>query len=376
MPANENKGYVQGRIDRLRGELSDRGMDAMYVRDASDVAWLTAFQGVFDGEDAHAVYVDAHSSVVHTDSRYSAAFEHAAKKGPWSVDSQAIGHAKWLSGLIDDRAGSMSLGIDQRISLGEFRGLEKDLAGGPAVGVDMVETDGLVLGLRAVKDEFEISRLRAAQAITDAAFAYILTYMKPGMTERQVQVELEDYMLRHGASGLAFSSIVATGANGASPHCIPGDSKLEAGQCVVMDFGARAGGYCSDMTRVVFLGQPDARMKDAYVVLREANESVERMLRPGVTGAQAHQLALDVLEAGGFGGKMGHSLGHGVGIDVHEQPVLSPRNERELVSGNVVTVEPGIYLEGQFGMRLEDCGVITDDGFQVFTQSSHDMSII
>ena len=200
--------------------------------------------------------------------------------------------------------------------------------------------------------------------------------MRPGMTERQVQVELEDFMVRHGASGLAFTSIVACGAHGASPHAVSGDTRLEAGQCVVLDFGARAQGYCSDMTRVVFLGEPSAAMRHAYAVLREANETVEAMLLPGVTGAQAHAKAEEILAAGGFAGKMGHGLGHGVGIDIHEQPNLSPRNEKPLVAGNVVTVEPGIYLEGEFGMRLEDFGVITERGFQVFTQSSHEMVII
>ena len=239
-----------------------------------------------------------------------------------------------------------------------------------------METEGLCVNLRAVKDASEIARMRAAQAITDAAFAHIVGYMRPGTTERQVQVELEDFMVRHGASGLAFTSIVACGAHGASPHAVSGDTRLEAGQCVVLDFGARAQGYCSAMTRVVFLGEPSAAMRHAYAVLREANETVEAMLLPGVTGAQAHAKAEEILAAGGFAGKMGHGLGHGVGIDIHEQPNLSPRNKKPLVAGNVVTVEPGIYLEGEFGMRLEDFGVITERGFQVFTQSSHEMVII
>ena len=169
---------------------------------------------------------------------------------------------------------------------------------------------------------------------------------------------------------------MACGANGASPHAIPGDTRLEAGQCVVMDFGARARGYCSDMTRMVFIGKPDARMVQAYRVLREANERVEAMLAPGVSGAAAQRLAEDILAEGGFAGKMGHALGHGVGLDIHESPVLAHRNNAPLQCGNVVTVEPGIYIEGEFGMRLEDFGVITEKGFEVFTQSPHDMVII
>ena len=200
--------------------------------------------------------------------------------------------------------------------------------------------------------------------------------MRPGMTEREVQIELEDFMRRHGAEGLAFPSIVAAGANGASPHAIPGQTVLEAGQCVVLDFGARAHGYCSDMTRTVFLGQPSQKMRDAYAAIRSANEQVEAALKPGVTGKVMHELAERALADAGFAGKMGHSLGHGVGIDIHEQPALSPRNEQPLVPGNVVTVEPGIYLPGEFGMRLEDFGVITPDGFEVFTRSTHDPVIL
>ena len=199
------------------------------------------------------------------------------------------------------------------MTLAAFRALEGALAKAPA-SPQLLETSGFVRSLRAVKEPSEVARMKAAQAITDAAFSYIVTYMKPGMTERQVQIELEDWMLRHGASGLAFSSIVACGANGASPHAIPGEAQLEAGQCVVMDFGARAHGYCSDMTRTVFIGQPDARMRAAYETLREANERVEAAIKPGVTGAQMHQMAEDALAAGRIrrqdGTRVGSWRGH------------------------------------------------------------------
>ena len=237
-------------------------------------------------------------------------------------------------------------------------------------------THDVVLGLRAVKDEGEIARLKAAQAITDAAFSYIIGFIKPGMTEREVQLELENFMLRHGAEDVAFRSIVATGENGADPHAVPGATKLEAGQCVVMDFGAKLRGYCSDMTRMVFLGEPDAKKADAYRVLRHANETVEAALVPDMTGKEAHELAERLLAEGGYAGKMGHGLGHGVGIEVHELPLLNARYDTPLAPGNVVTVEPGIYLPGEFGMRLEDFGVITKTGYEVFTQSTHEMVVL
>ena len=369
----------------MREAAAQAGIRTFMVRDTASIEWLTAFDNVFDDEQAHALLVTPHDAVLHTDSRYAgAARKAAAGEGVIIVDDARTGHGAWVADVFAARhanaAGGVApadivLGIEDSMTLAGFRALERALAEAPAAP-QLRETTDFVRALRAVKEPAEVARMKAAQAITDAAFSYIITFMKPGMTEREVQVELEDWMLRHGASGLAFSSIVATGANGASPHAIPGETKLEAGQCVVMDFGARAHGYCSDMTRTVFIGQPDAKMHSAYDTMRQANERVEAALRPGVTGADMHQLAEDVLAAGGFAGKMGHGLGHGVGIDIHEEPVLSPRNAAPLAPGNVVTVEPGIYLEGEFGMRLEDFGVVTEEGFDVFTQSTHEMVIL
>lgn len=384
------------RIARLRAACAEAGIDAFYVRGTSNIAWLTAFDGVFDDEAAHALVVTPERAVLHTDSRYTLACEAAARNTVIEVDAARRAHADVAAEIVRDAADGLSaeprrfvLGIEDDMTLAEFRRLECAFAAGegaPKDGaegtlavplrVEMRETSGFVFGLRAVKDTAEVERMKAAQAITDAAFAHIVAFMRPGMTERAVQIELEDFMRRHGADDLAFSSIVATGANGASPHAIPGDTVLEAGQCVVLDFGAKARGYCSDMTRTVFLGTPEGKMLRAWEALRAANEAVEAALRPGVTGAEMHQLAEDILEEGGFGGCMGHGLGHGVGMDIHEEPVLSPRNGRLLAPGNVVTVEPGIYLPGEFGMRLEDFGVVTEEGFEVFTKSTHEAVII
>ena len=419
-------GDSEKRLARLRGACAAGGMDAFYVRDTSNIRWLTGFDGVFDEERAHALLVTQDAVALHTDSRYAEAALAAAGGTGVEVDVARMTHAAFAAERMrraaersDARTGGVpkraTLGIEDAITLAEYRQLQRafgekaacaadagvpdaagamdagvpDAAGVPGAasvedagaasacpGSRLRETSDVVVGLRAVKDAGEIARMRAAQAVTDAAFAHIVSFMRPGMTERAVQVELEGLMRRHGADDLAFPSIVAAGANGASPHAVPGDTVLEAGQCVVLDFGAKARGYCSDMTRTVFLGEPDARLRSAYETLRRANEQVERALRPGVTGKEMHELAERVLDEGGFGGLMGHGLGHGVGLDIHELPNLSPRNEAPLVAGNVVTVEPGIYVPGEFGMRLEDFGVVTEEGFQVFTQSTHDMVII
>ena len=363
------------RAQRVRALCDQMSVDALLVRDTSNIRWLTALDGVFDEERAHSLLIAPQIMGLHTDSRYSNAIRTGFARAGVSceVDDGRVGHMQFAKQLLEaDGAGFEGrMAFEDSITYAEY--VKAVSSFGPS---HLAATTDAVLTLRATKDPSELVRMRAAQAITDAAFLHIVDFMRPGMTEREIQLELEAYMLRHGAEGLAFGSIVATGANGADPHAIPGPTKLESGQCVVMDFGARAFGYCSDMTRMVFLGEPEGTMAKAWEVLRRANEEVEAMLRPGVTGKQAHELAERVLADGGFEGKMGHGLGHGVGIDVHELPVLNLRNDKPLAEGSVVTVEPGIYLPGQFGMRLEDCGVVTSEGYVVFSQLGHEMVII
>ena len=372
------------RLERMRAMMAAEGVADFYCRDLSNVKWLTGWEDVFDDEPAHLAFVTPNTAVLHTDSRYADACRVAADAGEWTVDEERMTHARWAAASFEafhEARGAQrgrdlcGFGIEDSMELGEFRRLEEAFA-----AVDwsptFVETADAVKRLRAVKDGSEIERLRAAQAITDVAFEHIVGFMRAGMTEREVAFELEQTMRKMGAEDLAFASIVASGANGASPHSIPGDRRLEDGDLVVMDFGARARGYCSDMTRTVAVGHATERTRAIFDAVRAANETVEAMLCPGVTGRAAHERAEYVLAEHGFAGKMGHGLGHGVGIDIHELPVLSPRNEAPLEAGNVVTVEPGVYLSGEAGCRLEDFGVVTADGFEVFTASTHELVII
>ena len=380
------KAQAAGRLERLRNAAAENGIRTFLVRDTASIEWLTAFDGVFDDEQAHALLVTPHDAVLHTDSRYSGAARKAAQgEGVIAIDDARQGHGEWVADVFTARhasapAGSPApesivLGIEDSMTLAAFRALEGALAKAPA-SPQLLETSGFVRSLRAVKEPSEVARMKAAQAITDAAFEHIVEFMSEGMTELEVKRELEETMRRLGAEGLAFDSIVASGPNGAAPHSIAGERRLQAGDMVVMDFGARKGGYCSDMTRTVCVGEATPLAREVFAAVREANEAVEAMVRPGRTGAAMHHLAEDVLAHNGFAGKMGHGLGHGVGIDIHELPVLSPRNETPLEVGNVVTVEPGVYLPGEIGCRLEDFGVVTEDGFEVFTKSTHELVII
>ncbi|MDO4400547.1 MAG: Xaa-Pro peptidase family protein [Coriobacteriia bacterium] len=362
------------RLERLRAWMAQENLDAFAVRSTSDIVWLTSFDGVFDDEQAHCVLVTAADAVLHTDSRYSEACAREAAGGPIAVDAAVKSHAAWCVERLGSLGSTARLGFDDLMSVREHGAFLAALEGAP--GCELVATADAILTLRAQKDAFEVERLKAAQAITDAGFAHIVEFIRPGMTEREVQLELDNYMMAQGADGLAFPTIIATGAHGSSPHAQPGDAVIAAGDAIVMDFGARKGGYCSDMTRTVFVGEPSAELREAYAVLRRANEECAAMVRAGVVGADVHEHAQQVLAEGGFAGKMGHGLGHGVGIDIHEDPVLSPRNKEPLPAGAVVTVEPGIYIPGSFGMRLEDCGIVTEEGYEPFGTSTHEMVIV
>jgi Xaa-Pro aminopeptidase len=227
--------------------------------------------------------------------------------------------------------------------------------------------------LRAVKDAQEIELLKAAQAVADATFVHMLDYLRPGLTEREVAIELEFFMRRAGADGIAFSSIIATGPNSAIPHAVPSDRVLRQGDFVLMDFGARLADYRSDMTRTVVLGPADERQRAMYAAVLAAQSEVIESLAVGMSGREAQSIAEEALARRDFEGRLIHSLGHGVGIDIHELPVLAPKAEEKLEVGHVVTVEPGVYLEGIGGVRIEDFGVMTNQGFEDFTQSSHDL---
>ncbi len=377
--------FSQSRLDALKAAIVKLGADAFYVRDTRSIEWLTGFEDVFDEEQAHAMLVpeSGNAAYLHSDSRYITALRREAKGSSIVVDAEVIAMSDWacrkFQEVFAERSSRGTLAIEDCMVLKEYRKLRKAFSrAGIAKDEDagFVETEDAILELRAVKDASEIKLLKEAQALTDAAFDHICAFIRPGLTEREIQLELDDFMMRGGADALAFPSIVASGSNGASPHAIVSDKPVQKGECIVMDFGARRRGYCSDMTRTVFLGEPEGEMRKAWNTLRRANEAVQEVLAPGMTGKQAHELAEKVLAEGGFEGRMGHGLGHGVGIQVHELPNLNTRNDSPLVSGNVVTVEPGIYIPGKFGMRLEDFGVISESGFERFTQSTHEMVVL
>ena len=364
---------AEKRIARLRAYLEEHGCDAIVVRSTTDLQWLTGFSHVFDSEQAHTAIVTADTAVVHTDSRYATAMRTAAcEEGIWRVHDEPCGIVRFVSETLRHahlQAGRACLDASTSVTLA--RALSDAL---PGVAFEFV--DGAVQGLRAVKEPEEASCMQKAQDIASAAFEDVLSRLQAGMTEAQVSLDLEFQMRTRGADGLAFANIVASGPNSANPHAVPGQRVLAAGDFVVFDFGARVDGYCSDTTRTVSMGTPSAEQRRAYEAVRLANETVQRHIRAGVTGAQMHALAESVLADAGFAGKMGHALGHGVGLDIHEMPLLSPRYDRPLRCGEVVTVEPGVYLAKDFGTRLEDFGMVTQDGYMNFCGLTHELMVV
>lgn len=364
---------AENRIRRTRAFMAENGIDALVVRSTSDLTWLTGFSRVFDSEQAHTGIVTQDECVIHTDSRYATAMKTAAtEEGLWRVHDEPASVASFVGQTL--RAAKLQAGracIDDATPVVLHRALCSAL---PGVGFDIRTSP--VQQLRAVKEPDELECMKRAQAVASAAFMSVLETLAPGMTESEVSLELEWQMRTRGADELAFANIVASGSNSANPHAIPGWRQLQRGDFVVFDFGAKVGGYCSDTTRTVCIGTPDEMQLRVYDAVRRANETVQAHLKAGVTGKEMHELAESVLAEAGFAGKMGHGLGHGVGLDIHEMPLLSPRYDRPLEPGNVVTVEPGVYLAGRCGARLEDYGVVTEDGYMNFCGLTHELMVV
>lgn len=361
------------RVEKLRGLLADEGLDAIVVRSTTDLQWLTGFESVFDTEQAHTAVVTKDECVIHTDSRYSTAMRAAAaEEGLWTVDDErdsAAAFAERALGAAGLAGAAVAIDADTPLSL--YRALAEKLP-----DVEFAERKGDILRLRQVKEPEEVERMIKAQRVAEHALMEVLDKIHAGQTEAEVSLMLEFAMRSRGAQELAFANIVASGPNSANPHAIPGKRRLAKGDLVVIDFGARVDGYRSDTTRTVVVGQPNEEQLRIYNAVKRANAEVRNTVRAGVTGIEMHKLAEQILAEEGFEGLMGHGLGHGVGLDIHEEPCLNLRNDEPLPAGVIVTVEPGVYVAGQNGVRIEDCGQVTEDGFKSFCTLTHELMVV
>ena len=239
--------------------------------------------------------------------------------------------------------------------------------------VDIIETDVLsnsINKLRMIKDEEEMEYIRKAQEIAESAFDDILGFIKEGVTEREIALELDRLMLEKGAEGISFDTIALAGENTSMPHGVPSDKKVKKGEFVLMDFGAVYNGYHSDMTRTVCVGTPDEEMEKIYNIVLTAQEKAIAAAKAGISGKELDGIARRHICDAGYGEYFGHSLGHGVGLEIHEQPNAAPSYEKNLEKGTVITIEPGIYIAGKFGVRIEDFVILTENGCINLTKSA------
>lgn len=236
--------------------------------------------------------------------------------------------------------------------------------------------DSMINTFRSVKTKDELDSIKAAQKITDDAFSHICTFIKEGVTEKEIGLELDFYMLSHGGEALSFETIAISGENTSMPHGVPGERHIQNGDFITMDFGTVVNGYHSDMTRTVAVGYATDEMKTVYETVKKAQEKCISGIKAGLTGIECDALARDVIKSGGFGEYFTHSTGHGVGIEIHEFPNLNLSNDIPLVPGQIVTVEPGIYIPNKFGVRIEDMVCITENGCEDLTGSPKDLIIL
>ena len=331
-------------IDRLRELLEE----PLLVTSAVNLRYLTGFRST-----NAALLVEPDKLRLFTDFRYAESAR--AVDGVDVVETSR----NLLADLGERLSGRIAFEADA-VTYAGFEALR-------AHGLDVVPRWRLVERLRAVKDEREVDAIRRAAAIADRAFERLASEPFVGRRERDLAWRMEQLLREEGAEETSFPVVVATGANGALPHTEPGDRVVESGHAIVVDAGCTVAGYCSDCTRTFAGGTLDGRLRDAYDICLDAQLAALGGVRAGVTGRDADRVPRERIDATQFRGAFGHGLGHGVGLEIHEAPGLRPESDDTLVAGNVVTVEPGIYLPGEGGVRIEDLVVVRDDGCDVLT---------
>ncbi len=265
------------------------------------------------------------------------------------------------------------LHIENSVSIREFEMYGKKL--GVTIIADGTVTDTLT-ALRAVKEPREVDAIRSAQAITDAAFEHIRGVIRVGMTQRELAAELEYFMKRNGADSLAFSTIAISGPDTSKPHGVPCDRRIERGDFVTMDYGAKKNGYCSDMTRTVAVGEPSAEMLKVYDTVYKAQTEAMKVAKAGMVGRDLDAVAREIIYSAGYEGCFGHSLGHSLGLEIHESPNASPSYDKPLPVGTIVTIEPGIYIAGKFGVRIENMVLLGESGCENLTASARELFVL
>ncbi|MEJ8304552.1 Xaa-Pro peptidase family protein [Saccharibacillus sacchari] len=353
---------MQQRVNKLREAMALQGVSAMFVASDINRRYLTGFTG-----SAGYVLITETESYLLTDFRYMTQAPQQAK------DFKVVEHAPKVMETVKGLLGSSAkLGFEQEhVTFATYQSYKEALA-----GVELVPVSGLVEGLRIFKDEGELAIMREAAVLADRTFSHILTKIRPGVTERELDLQMEMFMRENGATSSSFDTIVASGERSALPHGVASSRVLQGNEFITFDFGALLNGYCSDVTRTVVLGEASDRHREVYGIVLEAQLNALDKIRPGMTGREADALTRDIISSYGYGENYGHSTGHGLGMEVHESPRLSKLSDDILKPGMVVTVEPGIYIPGFGGVRIEDDIVITETGIEIITSSTKELTLL
>jgi Xaa-Pro aminopeptidase len=357
---------VAARIGRLRELFPEAGIDALFVSRLVNIRYLTGFTG-----SAALLLVGPDEVLFVSDGRYKD--QSADQLAAAGVEARIEISGNEQKRIVHDAAAARGydrVGLEAHgVTWSQQRGFASEWF--PAA--ELVPTEGLIEGLRRVKDAGEVARIRAACGIADQAFANVAARLKDRPTELEFGLDLEFEMRRLGAAAMSFEPIVAAGPNGAKPHARPSERRIEPGELLVLDFGCIVDGYCSDMTRTVSVGDPGAEARHMYDVVLESQRAGREAVRQGVEAAAVDKACRDVIAEAGWADAFLHGTGHGVGLEIHEDPRVSATGRGTLASGYVVTVEPGVYLTGIGGVRIEDTVVVTPDGCDILTASPKDL---
>jgi Xaa-Pro aminopeptidase len=356
---------MNNRLASLRTKITEQGLDALLVTQPQNQLYISGFSADSDYLDA-TLLISADQAWISTDSRYYEDVKQRAK------DFKLFEAGNDKSKVFGEFAASVKLQVvgyeHTHITVATLKEWTRIAR---KSGFKLKPVSGLVEDLRMVKDADELATIKRAVALADDAFAHFIAVVKLGMTEKEGAWVIEEYMRKHGAEKIAFDLIVAAGPNGAMPHAIPGDRKFQRGEPIVVDIGARVDHYHSDMTRTICLGQPaDEKFKQVYDTVLKAMRAAEKKIKAGVKGKRADLFARSVIDKAGYGGNFGHGLGHGVGLAVHEGPRASKLSKDVYKPNMILTIEPGIYLPGWGGVRIEDLVVIQEEGVEVLTQAT------
>ena len=351
------------RVKRLQEKLTKYNIDGLLVTNMFNVRYLANFTG-----STGLVVVTKENAYFVTDFRYTE--QAAAEAKGFEIIKNEGSIFEEVAKIVKNNA-IEKLGFEQEnVTYATFNQIN-DL-----IPCELVPVTGLVEKLREVKTDDEIALIKEAINITEKAYDYILGFVKPGVTEIEVANELDFYMRKEGAQSVSFDTIVASGLRSAMPHGVASEKVIEEGDMVTIDFGCYYNGYVSDMTRTFAVGDPGDELKEIYEIVYQANKKVNESAKAGMTGAELDAIARDYIAEHGYGPQFGHTLGHGIGLEVHEGPSLSFRNEEKLVVNNIVTNEPGIYVQGLGGVRIEDDLVIKENGVEVLMTTPKELIIL